>query len=106
MDVQSFEGQESPETALLLEVSWTIQSTLDGSIVKQGIYLGEHLSWSARNYASLASGLSKGLVDLGRLIAKDLEEIYVLLALRLRASPNYENVHILRDPRVCHTHRV
>jgi uncharacterized lipoprotein YmbA len=75
LDVLSFEGQESPETALLLEVSWTIQSTEDGSILKQGNYRGEHLSWSAGNYASLAGGLSKGLADLGRLIAKDLEEI-------------------------------
>ena len=73
LNLESFEGQESPGTELLLEASWTIQSTADGSIAKQGHYRAVNLDWSKGDYSSLARGLSKGLEDLGRLIAKDLE---------------------------------
>jgi uncharacterized lipoprotein YmbA len=76
LNIESFEGQESPDTELLLEVSWTIQSTKHGTIAAQGHYKATNLNWAKGNYSSLARGLSKGLTDLGRLIAKDLEEIH------------------------------
>ena len=73
LNIESFEGQESPNAELLLEASWTVQSTQDGSIVKQGHYTAGNLDWRKGDYSSLARGLSQGLMDLGRLIAKDLE---------------------------------
>lgn len=75
LNIESFEGQESPRTELLLEAAWTIQSTRDGTIATQGHYTGSQLVWSKGDYSSLARGLSKGLEDLGRLIAKDLEAV-------------------------------
>ena len=73
LNIESFEGQESPGTELLLEASWTVQSTQDGSIAKQGHYAASNLDWTKGDYSSLARGLSQGLTDLGRLVAKDLE---------------------------------
>lgn len=75
LNLESFEGQESPTTELLLEASWIIQSSKDGAIAKKGHYRAANLDWSKGDYSSLAHGLSKGLGDLGRLIAKDLESI-------------------------------
>ena len=75
LNIESFEGQERPSTELLLEATWTIQSTEDGTIAKQGHYRASNLDWRKGNYSSLARGLSQGLTDLGRLIAKDLEAI-------------------------------
>jgi uncharacterized lipoprotein YmbA len=43
LNFQSFEAQESPEARLLLKVSWTVQSTRDGTIYKQGYYGGDNL---------------------------------------------------------------
>lgn len=75
LNIESFEGQESPSAELLLEATWTIQSTRDGTIAKQGHYTGSQLAWKKGDYSHLARGLSKGLADLGRLIAKDLEVV-------------------------------
>lgn len=72
---ESFEGRESPSSELLFEVSWTLLSTRDGAVAKQGHYVGSNLDWNRGDYASLARGLSKGLADLGRLVAKDLEAL-------------------------------
>ena len=74
---ESFEGRESPRSELLFEVSWTIHSTQQETKVKHGHYVGSNLDWSRGDYASLAKGLSKGLADLGRLLAKDLEALRV-----------------------------
>ena len=75
LNIESFEGQESPRARLRLEASWTIQSTRDGSVAKQGHFSGDQLDWSKGDYSGLARGLSDGLADLGRLIAKDLEAV-------------------------------
>ena len=75
MDIQSFEGQESPESNLLLKITWSIQSTKSGEFIKQGHFDGGRLDWQAGDYSALARGLSEGLTSIGRLIAKDLEEL-------------------------------
>ncbi len=75
LSFQSFEGQESPSARVLLDVSWTIQSSSEGTIFKQGIFNGGDLKWKRGDYSSLASGLSDSLVTLGQLIAADLDEV-------------------------------
>lgn len=75
LSFQSFEGQESPNATVLLEVSWTIQSASEGTIFKQGIFSGGDLKWQRGDYSSLASGLSESLVALGQMIAADLDEV-------------------------------
>lgn len=75
LSFQSFEGQESPNAAVLLEVSWTIQTASEGTIFKQGIFSGGDLKWQRGDYSSLASGLSASLVALGQMIAADLDEV-------------------------------
>ncbi|MDA0346234.1 MAG: PqiC family protein [Verrucomicrobia bacterium] len=72
---QSFEAQESPEARLLLKVSWTVQSTRDGTIYKQGYFGGENLKWDKGNYSNLARGLSNGLSMVSQLIAEDLDDV-------------------------------
>jgi uncharacterized protein len=74
LDVQAFEGRESPEAELLLNASWTIRSTSGSDRGVEGNYEGQALSWSKGDYAGLAGGLSAELINLGRLVAKDLEE--------------------------------
>ena len=75
LNFQSFEAQESPDPRLLLAVSWTIQSTRDGTIYKQGYFGGDNLKWNKGNYSNLARGLSNGLSTVSQLIAEDLDDV-------------------------------
>jgi uncharacterized lipoprotein YmbA len=75
LSFQSFEGQEFPGSRLLLEVSWTVQSTRDGTIYKQGFFGGNDLKWDKGNYSNLAQGLSVGLSTVSQLIANDLDDV-------------------------------
>ncbi|MCB1120015.1 MAG: membrane integrity-associated transporter subunit PqiC [Verrucomicrobiae bacterium] len=75
LDVQSFEGLNSANPEISLEVSWSIRSTIKSGPVKEGHYQATGIDWEEGDYASLAAGVTEGLVNLGRLIAKDLEEL-------------------------------
>lgn len=75
LEVQSFEGREGAETAVTLDVTWSIRPVRGDGRVKEGSYQASGLEWTRGDYASLAAGLSEGLIHLGRLIAKDIEEL-------------------------------
>jgi len=79
LEVQTFEGQEAPEAAVLFHVNWMIQSIPDGTLLKQGNHLASNVDWVAGDYSELADKLSSELATAGRLIGMDVSEIYETL---------------------------
>ena len=49
IEVHAFEGQENPDSEVLLELSWNIRSTPDGTVLKKGTHQSSSLNWDAGN---------------------------------------------------------
>ena len=75
IEIDAFEGQESPDSELLIEMSWRIYNNSSGKLLKEGRFEGSNLSWRAGNYSELALGLSNGLAAVARMISSDLETL-------------------------------
>lgn len=75
LEIDAFEGQESPGAKLLVEVSWRIHNNSSGEFLMEGRYEGARLSWRAGDYSELAEGLSTELAVVAQMISTDLETL-------------------------------
>lgn len=75
LEIHAFEAQQSPDSMVLLDISWSIRSLPDGDVLKQGNHRGKDLNWDGGNYAHLAETLSDELAWVARLIGSDIAVI-------------------------------